>query len=183
MIRRPPRSTLFPYTTLFRSPPDRGASSAPGASVVGEAPAREPAPTGHHQGSPDVRLGSRSALGGVPAQGGSGGGRRRNRDAFDKAVGLAEAGAEYEWRAVVPPPPQLLVLDHNARRERARHLVPVRRVGEEILHVQRQDLLGRGGAEETYEEVVALDDASVAPSTEHPGKAPHPLAVAVDRSL
>src|SRR2546429_5867962 len=25
MIRRPPRSTLFPYTTLFRSPADRGA--------------------------------------------------------------------------------------------------------------------------------------------------------------
>src|SRR3712207_8614346 len=24
MIRRPPRSTLFPYTTLFRSPPHRG---------------------------------------------------------------------------------------------------------------------------------------------------------------
>src|SRR3712207_9533616 len=24
MIRRPPRSTLFPYTTLFRSLPDRG---------------------------------------------------------------------------------------------------------------------------------------------------------------
>src|SRR3989442_1600303 len=84
-----------------------------------------------------------------PPRGGPGAGRRRNRDAFDKAVGLAEAGAEYEWRAVVPPPPQLLVLDHNARRERARHLVPVRRVGEEILHVHRQDLLGRGGAEET----------------------------------
>src|SRR2546430_211765 len=28
MIRRPPRSTLFPYTTLFRSPAPRGA--APG---------------------------------------------------------------------------------------------------------------------------------------------------------
>src|SRR2546421_4045414 len=28
MIRRPPRSTLFPYTTLFRSP--RGASRDPG---------------------------------------------------------------------------------------------------------------------------------------------------------
>src|SRR3712207_8512344 len=28
MIRRPPRSTLFPYTTLFRSPPD-------GAELVG----------------------------------------------------------------------------------------------------------------------------------------------------
>src|SRR3712207_8970351 len=24
MIRRPPRSTLFPYTTLFRSDPERG---------------------------------------------------------------------------------------------------------------------------------------------------------------
>src|SRR3954465_2271215 len=26
MIRRPPRSTLFPYTTLFRSQPERGAA-------------------------------------------------------------------------------------------------------------------------------------------------------------
>src|SRR5438045_6649898 len=33
MIRRPPRSTLFPYTTLFRSPPERqpgcGAARSP----------------------------------------------------------------------------------------------------------------------------------------------------------
>src|SRR5256884_7087474 len=29
MIRRPPRSTLFPYTTLFRSRPDRYSSLAP----------------------------------------------------------------------------------------------------------------------------------------------------------
>src|SRR6266571_520304 len=29
MIRRPPRSTLFPYTTLFRSPPRAGCSRAP----------------------------------------------------------------------------------------------------------------------------------------------------------
>src|SRR2546429_7310334 len=28
MIRRPPRSTLFPYTTLFRSNPRRGAPRA-----------------------------------------------------------------------------------------------------------------------------------------------------------
>src|SRR2546422_2640114 len=28
MIRRPPRSTLFPYTTLFRSNPARGEPSA-----------------------------------------------------------------------------------------------------------------------------------------------------------
>src|SRR5438874_9236655 len=28
MIRRPPRSTLFPYTTLFRSPGERAAAGA-----------------------------------------------------------------------------------------------------------------------------------------------------------
>src|SRR2546429_4186397 len=34
MIRRPPRSTLFPYTTLFRSTPRkrRSPATAPGAS-------------------------------------------------------------------------------------------------------------------------------------------------------
>src|SRR5260221_1773019 len=30
MIRRPPRSTLFPYTTLFRSPPELAQLSAAG---------------------------------------------------------------------------------------------------------------------------------------------------------
>src|SRR5204863_1616798 len=29
MLRRPPRSTLFPYTTLFRSPTTAGTSSSP----------------------------------------------------------------------------------------------------------------------------------------------------------
>src|SRR3712207_7220593 len=39
MIRRPPRSTLFPYTTLFRSSlvstyaPRRGVSAGPGAGI------------------------------------------------------------------------------------------------------------------------------------------------------
>src|SRR2546422_1835326 len=37
MIRRPPRSTLFPYTTLFRSVPEGGeAGVAIGAGRVGE---------------------------------------------------------------------------------------------------------------------------------------------------
>src|SRR5690242_21198637 len=33
MIRRPPRSTLFPYTTLFRS---RGRRGSPGAARLGD---------------------------------------------------------------------------------------------------------------------------------------------------
>src|SRR5258708_29704182 len=35
MIRRPPRSTLFPYTTLFRSRPDRLAAVGHDAEVDG----------------------------------------------------------------------------------------------------------------------------------------------------
>src|SRR3712207_6932464 len=38
MIRRPPRSTLFPYTTLFRSAP--AARAAVGAAAPAPAPAR-----------------------------------------------------------------------------------------------------------------------------------------------
>src|SRR2546422_2307537 len=33
MIRRPPRSTLFPYTTLFRSPPSRRFQTGSGTFV------------------------------------------------------------------------------------------------------------------------------------------------------
>src|SRR2546429_6214536 len=37
MIRRPPRSTLFPYTTLFRSPPaERSTPATP--SALGRSP-------------------------------------------------------------------------------------------------------------------------------------------------
>src|SRR3989442_9061056 len=42
MIRRPPRSTLFPYTTLFRSPP---AGSPPPEAQLGQWSAVFPAPT------------------------------------------------------------------------------------------------------------------------------------------
>src|SRR3712207_9517995 len=34
MIRRPPRSTLFPYTTLFRSPPEQAPTSKGPESYV-----------------------------------------------------------------------------------------------------------------------------------------------------
>src|SRR5258708_30759778 len=44
MIRRPPRSTLFPYTTLFRSPTRRSAMStgSSGSTTTGSAPTRPP---------------------------------------------------------------------------------------------------------------------------------------------
>src|SRR5256885_9722424 len=38
MIRRPPRSTLFPYTTLFRSPSLTQAGPAPSWDVMGRVP-------------------------------------------------------------------------------------------------------------------------------------------------
>src|SRR5436305_3851885 len=42
MIRRPPRSTLFPYTTLFRSPPAAAglAAAVSGGAVRRRAPRR-----------------------------------------------------------------------------------------------------------------------------------------------
>src|SRR2546425_3560353 len=44
MIRRPPRSTLFPYTTLFRSPPRlRGDGAGDVAPPAGAARRRRPA--------------------------------------------------------------------------------------------------------------------------------------------
>src|SRR2546422_7783725 len=35
MIRRPPRSTLFPYTTLFRSPSSRSGTATSGGCAPG----------------------------------------------------------------------------------------------------------------------------------------------------
>src|SRR5256885_12378925 len=49
MIRRPPRSTLFPYTTLFRSGNDAPAHAAPDDSA---------APANHWKDGPDnIQLG------------------------------------------------------------------------------------------------------------------------------
>src|SRR5215204_6692662 len=38
MIRRPPRSTLFPYTTLFRAPPGHGHGRRRAGAAVSRAP-------------------------------------------------------------------------------------------------------------------------------------------------
>src|SRR3712207_9310105 len=42
MIRRPPRSTLFPYTTLFRSPRHRQGSNPSMANEPKKKPANKP---------------------------------------------------------------------------------------------------------------------------------------------
>src|SRR2546430_3032503 len=65
MIRRPPRSTLFPYTTLFRSPPS-GAAHHPAGEL------RE------HSGAPIATRLGRKRLGRLDRRGG-GGGRGRKR--------------------------------------------------------------------------------------------------------
>src|SRR3712207_6943491 len=52
MIRRPPRSTLFPYTTLFRSRRERG--EAEEAEAGDEH--REPGEGAHGSAQPHVRL-------------------------------------------------------------------------------------------------------------------------------
>src|SRR5256885_8660991 len=50
MIRRPPRSTLFPYTTLFRSH-----SRVPGPAVTGAHGHPAPAPGLPHRRAPGMR--------------------------------------------------------------------------------------------------------------------------------
>src|SRR5258708_31366284 len=49
MIRRPPRSTLFPYTTLFRSPPPRL------AGLHGAQPHRKRADARHRRGAEEPK--------------------------------------------------------------------------------------------------------------------------------
>src|SRR3712207_9259125 len=49
MIRRPPRSTLFPYTTLFRSPVEEIVARKPAAVILSGGPASV-----YEQGAPRV---------------------------------------------------------------------------------------------------------------------------------
>src|SRR3712207_8235523 len=62
MIRRPPRSTLFPYTTLFRSPRDRPHVGAGGLHVLGQALLAGPPP---QRPAEALREGAPRHLGGV----------------------------------------------------------------------------------------------------------------------
>src|SRR5688500_19135688 len=53
MLRRPPRSTLFPYTTLFRSPSRRRASTRARAAGSGDRRRRRDTPRGPAGGVSD----------------------------------------------------------------------------------------------------------------------------------
>src|SRR2546422_7975927 len=73
MIRRPPRSTLFPYTTLFRSPRRPAASRGQNQTV------RRPHPA-HHQEPPAEHFDHASILAGrEPAHGEDSGDRKSTR--------------------------------------------------------------------------------------------------------
>src|SRR3712207_9144170 len=64
MIRRPPRSTLFPYTTLFRSPM-RDRTTRSGSGGPRERPGRRDRRRGRRFGVPRPRQGRRHRA--VPA--------------------------------------------------------------------------------------------------------------------
>src|SRR3712207_8164852 len=65
MIRRPPRSTLFPYTTLFRSRPPRGGHRRLVRGLAGRRPARDgrltvDPPTEHTENGDTVSIGTQT---------------------------------------------------------------------------------------------------------------------------
>src|SRR3712207_8466348 len=83
MIRRPPRSTLFPYTTLFRSQPGGGAGC----------PGRQPGAVGHYPGGSARRSGERGPAAGA----GRGGGAPRGAGADRKSTRLKSSHANISY--------------------------------------------------------------------------------------
>src|SRR3989475_11004179 len=105
MIRRPPRSTLFPYTTLFRSQAAGAAGRRRGRAVHGERHGRHrPRPSrGAAPGRPsafermDLRRRAASVRAGIRAAGDRGELRE------PAALALLEAGEEESDAAPGPP--------------------------------------------------------------------------------
>src|SRR5687767_15775885 len=81
MRRRPPRSTLFPYTTLFRSAPEgvQGQLSRPGRVGISRRVARDADPS----------TGQSRRLGPAIARLASGGGRTRSEEHTSELQSLA----------------------------------------------------------------------------------------------
>src|SRR3712207_7261491 len=97
MIRRPPRSTLFPYTTLFRSRPAERARARAGAAV----PAAQPRAVagGRQGGRPDGGDGGgrRGGAGGGGRPGASRGGVQRRRRPDRKSTRLNSSHANISY--------------------------------------------------------------------------------------
>src|SRR3712207_4799432 len=93
MIRRPPRSTLFPYTTLFRSPP---ADPSP-TGAIGSSRRRSRVPSAFGGRRPSWSTG-RSAPSRLRRP-------RSRRTAAGEAAGRASAGGSGEHTAELPGTP------------------------------------------------------------------------------
>src|SRR5256712_12974224 len=81
MIRRPPRSTLFPYTTLFRSP------AAPGRGSEADARRVRPLPPRDRDATDALRPGARGGAGAHPRRPPQGRGAPRPGDPPDPRGG------------------------------------------------------------------------------------------------
>src|SRR2546429_8894501 len=102
MIRRPPRSTLFPYTTLFRSPhqgPDRHRNPAAHTGL----------PRGRHR-CPRAQIVSVAGGRAVPRDWPALGCRRLHRAFEFSPPRVPPPDAPARPPAERPPPPPLLVL-------------------------------------------------------------------------
>src|SRR2546427_4100561 len=106
MIRRPPRSTLFPYTTLFRSPPGAGPRASPSLvrSASGGRAGQQDDLAVAREVEPDAALGQRHEHG--------------------AALGAADAPAEAR-PAGLQVPPALAHFGELPRRARAGRLAAV----------------------------------------------------------
>src|SRR3712207_7016605 len=96
MIRRPPRSTLFPYTTLFRS-----AEAERGGAVRLRARRRGVGAAGAQPGQPPARAGEGGRREGASGAGPGGGARgRRPRGGADrKSTRLNSSHANISYAA------------------------------------------------------------------------------------
>src|SRR3712207_8970387 len=87
MIRRPPRSTLFPYTTLFRS--------TRGGDLDGDPQPGEGLVDSREQHRPDGRVGRRHALGHHLRAAGAGDRRLVDRDRKSTRLNSSHANISY----------------------------------------------------------------------------------------
>src|SRR5438067_1672467 len=121
MIRRPPRSTLFPYTTLFRSRHRLDRPHEPGISPEsrarpGQQPDRDADPMGHRRRREPRRRGPGPRAVALRLEGGCGGGVRGD------TAGVRSQPARGVSRA------RGAVQDSDRRRDLAAHLAAERRV-------------------------------------------------------